>query len=248
MSNEQIEETTAPELQLTGYYQLTGEIFCDTGLHVGAGSDTIEIGGTDRPVIKHPFKNYPYIPGSSLKGKLRSLLELRYGAFDGEGDPYKRQDGAKGFIGRIFGIGAGDKAQLPTALIVRDAVPTENYLEELGVLREQGREPFEQKSENTVNRITSKANPRVIERVPEGAIFKFEATYRIFARDGDDAEAIADFRHVLEAMALLELDTLGGHGSRGYGRIHFKHLQYDDMMSKSDAIEVNGLTQYLTPS
>lgn len=248
MNDEQMQETTTPVLQLTGYYQLTGTIVCETGLHVGAGGDTIEIGGTDRPVITHPIDGYPYIPGSSLKGKLRSLLELRHGAFDDQGGPYKLQDGDKGFVGRIFGIGAGDDGQLPTALIVRDAVPDEAYRKQFTGLRQQGQQPFEQKSENTINRVSSVANPRVIERVPAGATFGFEALYRIFAREGDNAQSLNDFRHVLEALALLELDTLGGHGSRGYGRIRFNGLQYTDMMSETKEVtNISDLTACLNP-
>lgn len=233
-------------LQLTNVYKLTGTLRCVTGLHIGAGQDNIEIGGTDRPVILHPIERYPYIPGSSLKGKLRSLIELRYGEFGPDGGPTRRQTGDHGFVGRIFGISAGDETgQVPTALIVRDAVPNERYGAEFRLRRQQGQQVLEQKSENTINRIDSSANPRTIERVPAGAEFAFEATYRVFAVEGDDAQSQDDFRHVLEAMALLELDTLGGHGSRGYGRVEFlDDLQCVDM--SGNPVPLDALGSYLT--
>lgn len=235
---------SAPKFQLTDSYLLTGVICCESGLHIGAGNDTIEIGGTDRPVIKHPIKEYPYIPGSSLKGKLRSLLELRHAAFADNGGPSTTQDGPTGFVGRIFGINAGEEeGQTPTALIVRDAEPTANYLEEFNLRRSRGQTVLEQKSENTLNRIDASANPRTIERVPAGATFTFKATYRIFAQAGDDSRSRADFVHVLEALALLELDTLGGHGSRGYGRVKFEELAYTDLAGQR--VEIPSLTNYL---
>lgn len=243
-------EATIP-LQLSNYYVLSGVIRCMSGLHIGAGNETIEIGGTDRPVIKHPLEGYPYIPGSSLKGKLRALLEIRHAAFDpgsgsGKGGgPSKSQSGPTGFVGRIFGVSAGDDKEnsLPTALLVRDAIPTSAYRAELSRRRAEGLAVFEQKSENSINRVTAEANPRTIERVPAGAGFTFEAIYRIFARHGNDDQSRADFAHVLEALALLQLDTLGGHGSRGYGRVAFESLKCVDLAGNEVAIKP--LMEYL---
>ncbi|NJN84998.1 MAG: type III-A CRISPR-associated RAMP protein Csm3 [Caldilineaceae bacterium] len=233
------------QLQLTDYYLLRATIYCKSGLHIGAGNEAIEIGGLDRPVIVHPIKRHPYIPGSSLKGKLRSLLEMRHAAFTADGQPSKTQQGNTGFVGRIFGISAGDEneGQTPTALILRDAEPTPAYLNNLTLRRERGQVVLEQKSENTINRIDASANPRTIERVPEGATFAFEATYRIFALDGDDQRSRADFDHVLEALALLELDTLGGHGSRGYGQVKFEGLTCNDLAG--NAVTLKPLADYL---
>lgn len=236
---------TMAALQLLDYYTLQGVICCESGLHIGAGNDVIEIGGTDRPVIVHPIKRHPYIPGSSLKGKLRSLLEMRHAAFTEKGFPSNTQSGPTGFVGRIFGINAGDEenAQTPTALIVRDAEPSEEYLKEFQTRRQQGQLVLEQKSENTINRIDSSANPRTIERVPAGATFAFTAIYRVFAIDGDASRARGDFDRVLEALALLELDTLGGHGSRGYGRVRFTDLAATDI--RGQPIVLRPLPSYL---
>lgn len=57
-------------------YIIKGEIVCKTGLHIGGSNDNIDIGGTDTVVIRDSVTDLPFIPGSSLKGKLRSLLEL----------------------------------------------------------------------------------------------------------------------------------------------------------------------------
>src|SRR6187401_1134944 len=66
--------TAKTNLKLIGKLVIEGELHCETGLHVGAGKGSLEIGGADNPVVKDAFGR-PYIPGSSLRGKLRSLLE-----------------------------------------------------------------------------------------------------------------------------------------------------------------------------
>src|SRR5512147_368166 len=70
--------TAQTELKLIGKLILEGELHCLTGLHIGAGKGALEIGGADNPVVKDAF-GMPYIPGSSLRGKLRSLLEQSSG-------------------------------------------------------------------------------------------------------------------------------------------------------------------------
>ena len=70
--------TSQTELKLIGKLILEGEMTCETGLHVGAGKGSLEIGGSDNPVVKDAFGR-PYVPGSSLRGKIRSLLEQTSG-------------------------------------------------------------------------------------------------------------------------------------------------------------------------
>src|ERR1043166_9725344 len=70
--------TSQTELKLIGKLILEGEMHCETGLHVGAGKGSLEIGGSDNPVVKDAFGR-PYVPGSSLRGKIRSLLEQSSG-------------------------------------------------------------------------------------------------------------------------------------------------------------------------
>src|SRR5271168_4286200 len=70
--------TAQTELKLVGKLILEGEMTCETGLHVGAGKGSLEIGGSDNPVVKDSFGR-PYVPGSSLRGRIRSLLEQSMG-------------------------------------------------------------------------------------------------------------------------------------------------------------------------
>ena len=65
------------ELRLQGKYIIQGKIKVLTGLHIGGPTTGLNIGGVDNIVIKDA-KGKPYIPGSSLKGKMRSLLEYSY--------------------------------------------------------------------------------------------------------------------------------------------------------------------------
>jgi hypothetical protein len=81
------------------------------------------------------------------------------------------------------------------------------------------------KFENTISRISAAANPRQIERVPAGAEFDFRLVYNI-EDEGDLAE---DLQILADGIRLLQMDYLGGHGSRGYGRVllrdfHVKHF------------------------
>src|SRR5580693_427687 len=71
--------TAHTKLQLIGKLILSGDLHCETGLHIGAGKGSLEIGGADNPVVKDAF-GVPYVPGSTLRGRLRSLLEQSSGA------------------------------------------------------------------------------------------------------------------------------------------------------------------------
>jgi CRISPR-associated protein Csm3 len=220
---------------------LTGEIEVVSGLHIGAGSDTIEIGGMDNPIIKHPVSGAPYIPGSSLKGKLRSIVEWRLipeKLMRSERDiknPGKPGDPCACGLADcpscvVFGVSAGDDLDLakergPTRLIVRDAYLTSDWAK----CFDQGKDLLEAKHENSINRITAKANPRPIERVAPGVCFGFEIGFRVFERSEDQTESGAMDRELFESVLLralvwLEQDYLGGGGSRGNGRIKFMKL------------------------
>lgn len=198
-----------------------GKIECVTGLHIGGGTEKLEIGGVDSPVIRHPHTKYPYIPGSSLKGKLRSLLEFALGKVGDNGEPSEAEE-----ITRLFGIGAKEKEKSntgPTRIIVRDCNPDtetkemwENDVDSLLLYTEY-------KAENTLNRITSAANPRFIERVVPGSKFDFEIIYSVYhISDKDNAEKVnEDISRLIQAMRLLESNFIGKSGSRGYGKIKF---------------------------
>ena len=202
---------------------ISGTIKLKSGLHIGGGDATMKIGGIDNEVIKHPVTNEPYIPGSSLKGKIRSLLEWKLGLVGiNEGKPAnvtnnypteKEKQNAI-MIAQLFGNGGEIKED-------------KELSKKIGVTRVsfndcelKARIKTEVKFENSINRITSKAdNPRQTERVPSGAEFNFSVTIKVFENDSDLISLLK------EGMKLLELDSLGGNGSRGYGKIKFENLE-----------------------
>jgi CRISPR-associated protein Csm3 len=233
-------------LSFDGNILIRGRILCKTGLHVGGVAETTEIGGTDSPVILDRLKKVPIIPGSSLKGKIRSLLELEYGLYADGGGVHScdREDCP---ICLIFGRGAKEKVEAgPTRLIVRDASPTEDT-EEKWKNDEDIFHGTEIKGENTINRITSMANPRFIERVPAGSEFNFEMIYSVYQKEDYDR-----LKMLFEGMCLLEDDYIGASGTRGYGKIKFKDLEFKkktkkDYQEGGDWGDVEGAKDLKTP-
>ncbi|MDP2604160.1 MAG: type III-A CRISPR-associated RAMP protein Csm3 [Deltaproteobacteria bacterium] len=203
-------------MKLVTHRVITGKIKLVTGLHIGGGGETIQIGGMDNPVIKNPLDNYPYIPGSSLKGKMRSLLEWKYDKSP-DGNPCKC---SQCDICRLFGTSGADDSTLgPTRIIVRDAHLTDGSRDTLNRMRqEKGLLYAEEKYENSIDRLKGTAkNPRPTERVPAGIDFDFEIVLRVF--DGD--QEVTHLDKLKEALRLLQADALGGSGSRGYGKVQF---------------------------
>lgn len=184
-----------------------------TGLHIGGSKDSVEIGGIDLPVIKLAIKNnQPYIPGSSLKGKMRCLLEQAEGAYE---------IGMSSKVNKLFGITKDEKKNRenqPSRLIVRDAMLTKESKEELENNDNLDMPFTENKFENTIDRVRGVAgNPRQSERVPAGAKFNVEFVINIW--DDDDEVELMDY--LKKGIHLLENDYLGGSGSRGYGQVKF---------------------------
>jgi CRISPR-associated protein Csm3 len=221
-------------LKYLGRLDLTATLEVRTGLHIGAGKDAIEIGGIDNPVIKHPHTGDPYVPGSSLKGKARFLLEWAFNKARSDGRAFGFNDEDARNLGnggdvilRLFGTAAKREAWTggPTRLIVRDAPLNAKWREE--TLR-QGRLFTEDKAEVSIDRIAGKAldgGLRHTERVAAGAKFDVEIGMRLWdTGDGGkrDREALAWF---IQALDLIEQDALGGSGSRGYGRVAFNDLR-----------------------
>jgi CRISPR-associated protein Csm3 len=216
-------------MKLLTHKIIKGEIECITGLHIGGSAETIEIGGMDNPIIKHPISGFPYIPGSSIKGRMRSLLELKYGLFEQKGDVHKYCGRKDCLICRIFGTSADSSEIGLGRLIVRDAHLTETSIEELKKLkREKGLPYSEEKYENSINRINARANPRPIERVPAGIRFNFELVYRVFDMDDSGKTDIDLIKYVKEGLKLIENDALGGSGSRGSGKVKFNNTKMFD--------------------
>lgn len=266
---------------LLGKVRITSTLVVETGLHIGGSGETLDIGGVDKSVIRDPITQRPYLPGSSLKGKLRSTLErilekplnrsggsgtYRYESDDledgysevgdkqGERQFVRFQGAATCQLSRVFGSTGGSKCWLPieaareaelfqrnaptetidgvehvkvkgrnapARLMVRDAHLLKTSAEQLEKI-DTGLYMTEWKFENGLDRVTAAANPRQLERVPAGAKFHFEMVYTVENQE----QAAEDLKNLAIALAILEDDALGGHGSRGYGKVRFENFQF----------------------
>lgn len=190
-----------------------------TGLHIGAGKgEDFEIGGMDNPVVKDFETGYPYIPGSSLKGKVRSLLEIKYANND---DQLK-------LIETLFGSPAEKEKETDyTVILVRDLFVNDKTKEKIIKLKEEGKNITEEKMEVSLHQYDKetglrkrsfKTHPRPSERVPRGYEFEGEIVFRFFDQKTEEKkqQLIDLFK---EGIDLLNEDYLGGSGSRGYGRV-----------------------------
>ncbi len=217
---------------------ISGVIILKTGLHIGAGSDEIHIGGIDNPVVKDPLTGWPYIPGSSLKGKIRTLLEWSTGRIDKHnGKPWATSDGDDP-IARIFGNGSVKENYDggPTRTSFSDCFIVENKAKEMiekGALTEE-------KIEVSINRVKGTAiSPRRMERVPAGAEFEFKISYKIYDMGDNGQKDEENIKLLLMGMKLLEYDALGGSGSRGYGRIKFDKVTINGESVDLDGVDVS---------
>lgn len=217
-------------MKLKSIKQLTGKIVLKSGLHIGVGDGELHIGGTDSSIIKHPKNQRPYIPGSSLKGKIRSLLELSSGLMlQTEGAPinidtYEQTEGEDKTtalnILKLFGAAANGKSASieglgATRLSFSDCFISKECEDDILT---------EVKAENSINRVSGTAkSPRFIERVPQGITFDFYLSIKVFEEDNN--EELLEL--LCKGMRLLEQDALGGSGSRGYGKIKFDNLKLD---------------------
>jgi len=216
-------------LKLLKYKRIKGQIELKTGLHIGGSKDEIRIGETDNPVIRNPIDGFPYIPGSSLKGKIRTLLEWH---IDDKVDPNGDVHGCADLncpICRIFGSLNTEGKAGPGRAIFRDCELDDDSKEQLKKLKEEkGLMYVEEKYENVIDRTTGTTKQkglRQTERVPAGMVFNFELDYRVFSVDSDDGKMDENlFNYLLKGLQLLQDDALGGSGSRGYGQILFKNL------------------------
>ncbi|MEJ5260990.1 MAG: type III-A CRISPR-associated RAMP protein Csm3 [Anaerohalosphaeraceae bacterium] len=201
---------------------ITGKIFVQTGLHIGASNDTMEIGGVDNPVLRNPANEEPYIPGSSLKGRMRSLMEWHLGKLHPQGEVFMDTN-PECPITRVFGHSASKDNKVGlTRLIVRDCFLSDESRKAFA----GGQDITEVKHENSINRITSMANPRPIERVVPGVTFDLDIAYRVLDTGDGGATDEKYFKEVvLKALALVEKDYLGGCGSRGCGKVKFIDLK-----------------------
>jgi CRISPR-associated protein Csm3 len=217
------------EIKLYGRILITCEIHALTGLHIGGSSTGLEIGGVDNTVIRDPLTNAPYIPGSSLRGKMRSQLEKTLGLAQNnrigqvtihtckKPEEYHKNGGCP--VCHIFGVPGEVEATGPTLLLVRDT-PLSAESKDALAQAHTDLAYSEIKTEVAIDRVTSAATPRTLERVPAGAVFApAELVFSIY-QEAD----FARLKHVVDGLQLLEDDYLGGYGSRGSGKVAFRQI------------------------
>ncbi len=193
--------------------KIEGIIEVVTGMHIGGSSAFSAIGAVDSPVVKDTLTGLPLLPGSSLKGKLRTLLakseNTRYADdFNLDAD----------CILNLFGSSKKDDTRMGRLLFSDAVMSNWKELEKRGL-----RSSTEVKFENTINRLTAVANPRQIERAVRGSQFPLNLVYEVSKQSED--EVILDMKLIAKGFKLLEYDYLGGSGSRGYGKVSFKQLK-----------------------
>jgi CRISPR-associated protein Csm3 len=270
------------KIQLVGRVLITFDIEAVTGLHIGGSDAGVEIGGVDKTVIRDRLTNRPYIPGSSLKGKMRSLLEKYKGLKQNQGigkgstihscgadakdDPRGKREYENCDVCQVFGVPGERDFATPTRLVVRDA-----FLSEISAQKLEGAQtdlPYtEVKTEVSIDRVTSAANPRQMERVPAGAVFggfkqvrkdgmdvqvaqPAEMIYSLYQIEQDGQvvhEMSMDVQRlavILDGMKLLEDDYLGGLGSRGSGKVRFLNFNITTRLHKEPLSEVVETAQF----
>ena len=245
-----------PNIEFKSKMFVSGEISILTGMHIGGNSVEMGIGGADSIVVRDPLTNWPYIPGSSLRGKMRSLLERTRGEMTIKLEKTKPDEVyfvkdlaeplAKGGTlksagpstspdaeaSKLFGVAIDKKIIesldeiIPQRLVVRDAHLIN--ADTLETAKNTDMPLTEVKTEVAIDRITSKANPRQIERVPAGAKFGFQFILNLYGEDDE----IHFLNLLFQCMELLQDDYLGGHGSRGYGRVKFA-VRTEDVTCKT---------------
>lgn len=201
---------------LKGKLKINAVLRLETGLHIGGASDFAPIGAVDSPFIRDPYTKQPIIPGSSLKGKIRTLLARSLSDTPWLNGIEDDKDEVKVLFGTA---GDGKNRAVASRLQFTDIRLTEESLDRLRLM---DLDTFigEVKFENKIDRISARATPRQIERVPAGAEFAFSVTYNVEVMN----ETAEDIRLLADGLKLLQMDYLGGSGSRGYGRVSFRNF------------------------
>ena len=203
-----------------------------TGMHIGKSNDFAPIGAVDSVVITDPLTKQPIIPGSTLKGKLRTMLAK----LETEGPSLKKHDKDNEIIKRLFGASSPEIVE--SRLQFYDIFL--NNAEELKN-KEMDLTYTEIKFENTINRITAVANPRQLERVPAGAKFDFKLVYNC----EDDSDLEEDIENLAKALKMIQLDYIGGSGTRGYGKIAFSNFSVECAKLTDKKVDISEITNIL---
>ena len=193
--------------------KIFGDLYVKTGMHIGGSSAFAAIGAVDSPVIRDTRSSLPMIPGSSLKGKMRSLLAKEFNGqvVEPENDHER--------IARLFGSSKKEKVRRSRLLFADMVLANEGELRKAGL-----QSMTEVKFENSISRATAIANPRQIERTVAGSIYELEK----------EEEFIEDMETLAEGMKLLQYDYLGGSGSRGYGKVEFQNIEAEAVVGDVD--------------
>uniref|UniRef100_UPI003F4BC994 type III-A CRISPR-associated RAMP protein Csm3 n=1 Tax=Brachyspira catarrhinii TaxID=2528966 RepID=UPI003F4BC994 len=202
-------------------FLITSKIKLITGMHIGGSSDFSPIGAIDSPVIKDPLTKQPIIPGSSIKGKLRTLLARMI--FENYDNVNKLPDHNKDneYIKELFGAqNEESKLQFYDLFLTKESA---KFIKD----KELDFDFTEIKFENTIKRNELSATPRQLERVPAGAVFEFKVIYNFTS---DDTKYENNFKLLYNAIKALEFDYLGGSGSRGYGRVKFEDFNIQTVL------------------
>ena len=213
------------ENTMYGKILIEGKLEVVTGLHIGGASSFAAIGAVDSPVVRNSRDNQPMIPGSSLKGKMRSLLaRQRNQKISGNMD-----EDEEGIL-RLFGSAKNGNVRVGRLIFSDLFLAEQDSLES----------PVEVKFENSINRLTAVANPRQLERVIPGTQFNLKLLYELkdttdrekekhaeYYQGTEEERILKDFQCLIDGMKLLELDYLGGSGTRGYGQVRFCNLSAD---------------------
>jgi CRISPR-associated protein Csm3 len=206
--------------------KISGVIEVKTGLHIGGDDSFSAIGAIDSPVVRDPKSRNPIIPGSSLKGKLRTLLAREKGSVPARGSDGFKNDCAE--IARLFGSAVKKSDAAGTGMQMSRLQFSDCFL----LNKDSLPQVFENKFENTIDRLTAEANPRQIERVIRGAEFDMEIIYNV----EDPSQIEEDFSNLQTAFELLRNDYLGGGGTRGNGRVEFNQLKAEVVIGDKDIV------------
>lgn len=228
------------EYKLIGIYKIKGQIKLETGLHIGGDEGVIEIGGNDNPIARDISTGNPYIPGSSLKGKMRYLMEWYTGSINENGNVYSGNDLSKKktsdgkLLLKIFGSSNGkNTVEGPTRITVKDIFLNEESKKNVKKMKEKTGTDTEFKSENIINRLDSSAKPRNLERVPRNLVFDIEINFKVLSVD--KKEKIEEM--IKKSLKLVEIEGLGGSVSRGSGQVKFENLKIENLFNIKEEIK-----------
>ena len=231
------------EYKLTGIYRISGEIRLETGLHIGGDEGVIEIGGNDNPIVRDITTGNPYIPGSSLKGKMRYLLEWYTGRVSKDGKVYDgknlSRENENDLLLNVFGGTAGGNGRKgPTRITVKDIFLSEDSEKEVKRMKERTGTDTELKTENSINRLDSSANPRNLERVSRNLVFDLKINFKVLNIDKKD-----EIKKIIkEGLKLVEIEGLGGSVSRGSGQIKFENLKIENLFDgQEENLDLNDI-------